>query len=229
METSLTTAPNPQPQVLARVVDWERIEIQYSAGTMSTREIATEHGISHTAINKRAKAEKWTRRLAAKVHAKADAKVSRALVSSVTNGNQQLTEQQTIELESDRVAAVRIGHTKMAARGYALCEALMAELEAQTFDKVLMSELGKMMRKPDGETGDRLNDLYKKVISMPGRVDTAKKLIETMKSVISMEREAYGIDTLPAAAPVDAIGQFIASMKRSALPVVYEVERDDTL
>lgn len=53
--------------------DWERIEIDFRAGVLSTREIAQAHGISHTAINKRAKAYGWDRDLSAKIKAKADA------------------------------------------------------------------------------------------------------------------------------------------------------------
>ena len=41
--------------------DWERIEFDYRAGVRSLREIAGEHGISHVAINKRAKRDGWER------------------------------------------------------------------------------------------------------------------------------------------------------------------------
>jgi hypothetical protein len=63
-------------------------------------------------------------------------------------------------------------------------------------DTVRFTQLGELMRKPD-DAGDRLNEIYKKVISSPVRVDTAKKLVETMKSVIAMELEAYGIEVGP--------------------------------
>lgn len=229
METRPTTTKATTPVV--RVVDWERVEVQYRAGVMSTREIGAEHGVSHTAINKRAKAEGWTRDLSARVKSMADAKVSRHLVSSAVAMETKITERLVLEVESDKVASVQIGHRKTIARGHALCEALLAELEAQTFDKVLMSELGELMRRPGEEDSqDRLNDIYKKVISTPGRVDTAKKLIETMKSVVSMEREAYNINAIPAGdTPANSIAAFLAGMKRSALPVVYEVEADDSL
>jgi DNA-binding Lrp family transcriptional regulator len=36
-------------------VDWEAIEREYRAGQLSVREIARQQGLSHTAINKRAK------------------------------------------------------------------------------------------------------------------------------------------------------------------------------
>ena len=41
--------------------DWERIEFDYRAGLLSSREIASAGGVSHTAINKRAKRLGWAR------------------------------------------------------------------------------------------------------------------------------------------------------------------------
>ena len=42
-------------------LDWEAIEADYRAGRCSVRDIAARHGVSHTAINKRARAEGWAR------------------------------------------------------------------------------------------------------------------------------------------------------------------------
>jgi thioredoxin-like negative regulator of GroEL len=42
-------------------IDWEGIERDYRAGAMSVRDIARWYSVSHTAINKKAKAEKWVR------------------------------------------------------------------------------------------------------------------------------------------------------------------------
>lgn len=44
-------------------IDWDRIELEYLAGEDSIREIADRHEISDTAIRKRAKAEKWVRKV----------------------------------------------------------------------------------------------------------------------------------------------------------------------
>lgn len=43
--------------------DWERIELDYRAGIKTLRQIAEEHGITHGAINKRAKRDGWERDL----------------------------------------------------------------------------------------------------------------------------------------------------------------------
>jgi len=61
--------------------DWEAIESAYRAGLMSIREIASQHGITHGAINKREKRDGWERDLKAKIKAKADALVSKCEVS----------------------------------------------------------------------------------------------------------------------------------------------------
>ena len=49
--------------------DWEKIEKLFRAGVLSVREIAAAHSVSHTAINKRAKAEGWVKDLKAKIKA----------------------------------------------------------------------------------------------------------------------------------------------------------------
>ena len=69
--------PAPRPSI-----DWDRIEVDYRAGLLSMREIADQQGVSHTAINKRARAGAWDRDLSAKIHAKAEVLVSRRQVST---------------------------------------------------------------------------------------------------------------------------------------------------
>jgi hypothetical protein len=47
-------------------VDWDGIERDYCSGEMGLREIARWYGVSHTAINKRAKKDGWKRKSAPK-------------------------------------------------------------------------------------------------------------------------------------------------------------------
>lgn len=210
-------------------IDWPAVERDYRAGILSLREIGTAHGLTHGAINKRSKRDGWTRDLQAKIQAKADELVSKALVSKEVSKADLATERQIIDAGAQRIAQVRNEHRQDINRMRSLGTALLAELEDQTFDAVLLSQLGELMRNPDDSGSDRLNDIYKKVISTPGRVDTAKKLVETMKSVIAMEREAYNIGTTPEESAVSGLAAFLSGMKRSALPVVHHVEADDDL
>lgn len=173
--------------------DWERIEIDYRTGTRSTRELGAEHGVSHTAINKRAKAEGWVKDLHAKVKAKADSLVSREEVSKRVSTETKITETLTVEVEAEVQARVRLAHRADIARFRKLCLSLLEELEAETADIDLYRELGDLLRIEDKNGQDRRNDLYAKIISSAGRVDSLKKLSETLKHLVGLEREAYGI------------------------------------
>ena len=42
-----------------RKTDWEAIRREYETDGVSARKLAEKYGISHTAINQRAKAESW--------------------------------------------------------------------------------------------------------------------------------------------------------------------------
>ena len=174
--------------------DWERIEADYRAGILSTREIASAAGVSHTAINKRAKKDGWVRDLKARIQAKAEELVSRREVSKEVSSQQAATERQIIEANAERIAQVRGEHRADIQRVRALALNLLGELEGQSASLEDLAALGEMLRNPDENGQDRRNDLYLKIISTPSRIDSAKKVAETLKHAITMEREAYGLD-----------------------------------
>ena len=58
-----------------KLVDWEAIEREYRAGQLTVVEIGRQHGLSHTAINKRAKRDGWTRNLAGRVRKEVSARL----------------------------------------------------------------------------------------------------------------------------------------------------------
>lgn len=174
--------------------DWERIESDYRAGILSTREIASACGVSHTAINKRAKKDGWVRDLKAKIQAKADELVSRRAVSTEVSSQRAATERQIIEANAERIAQVRGEHRGDIQRVRTLALNLLGELEGQSASLEDLATLGELLRNPDEDGNDRRNDLYLKIISTPSRIDSAKKVAETLKHAITMEREAYGLD-----------------------------------
>lgn len=174
-------------------VDWEAVEIQYRAGIRSLKDIGSEFGVSDAGILKRAKRDGWVRDLKSKIRAKADAKVSASLVSGEVSAQTKVAEAAVIEAESTVQARIRLTHRTDIARSRSLAMALLGELEVQTGNLELFEQLGEMLRNPDDKGIDRLNDLYQKVISTPGRIDGMKKLAETLKNLIGLEREAYGL------------------------------------
>lgn len=177
--------------------DWERIEQDYRAGVLSIREIAGQHGVSHVAIGKRAKVQGWERDIAAKAQAKADALVTRRMVTSQVTSEKAVTERQLIEATAQVIADVRMRHRGDIGRALSLSMKLLAELEGQTDSLELLEQLGELMRSEDERGQDKRNDLYNKIIATPGRIDSVKKLSETLKNLIGLEREAYGLKAEP--------------------------------
>ncbi len=223
-DTKDKTTPTNAPKGAAVVVDWEKIESLYRAGVKSTREIAMDMGVSHTAINKRAKNEAWDRDLSAKVKAKADAKVSRAMVSSEVSMETKVTEKLIIEVEAEVQSRIRLAHRKDVGRSRTLAMRLLEELEQQTAQVPELSRLGELMYSPDDKGIDKLNELYQKIISLPGRTKTMKDLGDTLKTLIGLERQAFGLDTAPPTAndPFTAMLHRIAQSNSSAFHPVQD-------
>ncbi|WP_227734638.1 hypothetical protein [Yersinia proxima] len=173
--------------------DWEAIESAYRAGLMSIREIASQHGITHGAINKRAKRDGWERDLKAKIKAKADALVSKREVSTQVSTGKALSERILIEANAEVIANVRMEHRGDIRRAREITNALFDELGAECADIEALRKLGELMLQPDENGRDRLNEVYQSIIALPERVKAVKALSDAMKNLIGLERQAYDI------------------------------------
>lgn len=228
----VTVAPASKASKPRASVDWQAVERDYRAGIMSLREMGTLHSVSHVAIKKQADKNGWVRDLAAKIQARADELVNKSLVTTELTRIAKVSENQTVEANGLQVANVKLGMRKGIGRLLAITESMMAELEAQIADPDLLEQFTDLMRNPDDKGQDKLNDLMQKIISLPGRVDTLKKLSESMRACVTMQREAWGMDLKGAdEPPKTSMAAWLESMqtRRSALPIVHEVERDDAL
>lgn len=183
--------------------DWERIELDYRAGIKTLRQIAAEHGISDGAIRKRAKRDGWERDLAGKIQAKAEAIVQRKALREETRPTP-AAEREVIEAAALAVADVRLAHRSDIHRTRRICMSLLDELECQTGAEnvAMLQQLGELLRDPDDFGRDRLNDLYQKIIELPDRARTMKSLSDSLRVLVELERQAFGMD---AAAATDAI------------------------
>jgi hypothetical protein len=97
------------------------------------------------------------------------------------------------EANARAVANIRTAHRTDIACARRLAMAMLQELESVTGNADLFEELGRVLRSEDDQGQDRRNDIYRKVISSAGRIDSMKKLADTLKTLIVLEREAYGI------------------------------------
>lgn len=175
--------------------DWEAIEGAYRAGLLSLREMSQEYGVSHVAIKKRADKEGWTRDLTAKIKAKADALVNSGEVNGGVNSKPLVNEAEIVNANAEVIANIRLSHRKDISRSRNLVMKLIGELEISTDNIEDFEKLGELMFDPDEKTGrDKLNETYQKVISMAGRTKTMKDLADSLKTLVAIERQAYGLD-----------------------------------
>ena len=185
-----TTNAKPAP-------DWEKIEADYRAGILSLREIAEAHpGTNHVAIARKAKREGWSRDLSAKIRAKADALVTERTVTADVTAERRVSERDIIDANAQAIVSVRLSHRRDIQRSRSITMRLLEELELQSGreNAELLEHLGELMRREDDRGQDKLNDLYQKIISLPGRAKTMKDLGESLRVLVTLERQAFGLD-----------------------------------
>lgn len=186
--------------------DWEKIELDYRSNVKTLRQIADEHGLAHSSIAKRAKRDNWTRDLAAKIKAKSEELVNKSLANKPANKETRISEQQIIDANATAITNIRLGQRKDIQRSRKIAMSLFDELEHQVGIENVenLEKLGELLRSDDDKGRDALNDLYMKIISMPGRVKSMKDLSDTLKTLIALERQAFGLDD-DNNKPVDAL------------------------
>ena len=189
-------------------VDWEQVAIDYRAGILTDRQIGDKHGRSYGAIQQYAKKHGIERNLTKRVAERTATKLAKAeLVKETSQKGLKLTQEQAIEFASEVQATIVIKQQGRIGRNLKVAAALIDELESQTIDRELYDKLAEMMRAPDANGMDKLNDLYRKVISTPSRIDSHKKAVETEKMLIAMERQAFNIGDVPPAPELTVLEQ----------------------
>ena len=172
--------------------------------------------MSHTAIQKRAKANGWERDLKAKIKAKADSLVAKREVATQVASKSVETEREIIEVNAEVSASIRMAHRGDISRGRRLTNKLLDELEGLTDNRHLFDELGKLMRSEDDKGQDRRNVLYQKIIDLPGRSKTMKEMAETLKTLIALERQAYDLDTKTGNSDADELSKLMDDLSKEA-------------
>ncbi len=199
--------------------DWERIEQLFRAGLLSVREIAAACGVSHTAINKRSKAEGWDRDLNAKIKAKADSLVSKREVSTKVSTETLATERGIVEANAEVIADIRLAHRGDISRSRRLTNKLLDELEALTDEQGTIKQLIAQLKDGDHDDGEAMADvlaLAQKMGALPTRTKTMKELAETLKTLVVLERQAYGLDEKDKSTDTDELSSLMDELTKDA-------------
>ena len=207
-------------------VDWESVERDYSAGLLSLREIGAKHGVDEAYIRRKAKTNEWIRDLSKKIQTKVDNLVRKEQVRSDVRSEKAISEKEIIEASAQAIVNVKLEHRGDIRKSKNIVNALFDDLELTTDNRELFEQLGELLRQESESGQDKLNDIYKKCISMSQRIDGVKKLTDALKTMIGLEREAYDITAAPTATD-NAMSSFVKSLQGSSVQVVAQCNDDD--
>ena len=188
-----------------KTVDYARIEPGWRAGILSPRQLASQYTgetgqkVSHAAIIKHFVSEGVPRDLKAKIQAKAESLVTAAQAKMVTQEVTQETrnrDKSIVDANAQAMATVLLAQREDIQRGRSVVMRLLGELEHQTGveSAALLAELGDLLRAEDDKGQDKLNDLYRRIISLPDRAKTMKSLADSLRVMIDLQRQALGMD-----------------------------------
>lgn len=172
-------------------IDWLAVEADYRPGILSNRDIARKHGCTEGGVRKKAKKEGWVKDLSAKIESKADDIVRREAVRAEYAD---ATEADIIDANANRSAAIQIAQCKEVRGIKGIALRLFEELQDQTENVDEYVKLAEILASNNSEAMQRR---FNKVADFSGRVDNMKKLTETVKTIIELERKVNKIDTDP--------------------------------
>jgi len=197
------------------ICDWEAMEPDWRAGIISVLQLSRRHGVSRAAIIKHWGKAGTKRDLAARIRAEAQSRLDRATVTVPTvtpsvTPTTRVTDGEVVAANAEVLFQILGGQRETIARHRELVKSMLRELEETTDQPEEFAKLGEMMASPDFNSVDKLNEIYRKVISLPQRVDILKKLAEILKILIGLEREAFGIKG--EATPGETIDAFLSKL-----------------
>lgn len=181
----------PSKPDATRPGDWAYAQVQYECTARSTYDIAADIGFSQTAVMDRAQRYGWVRnKLPLAVQQAATLIANEKLkVEKDNQARLQVIERVNVEMQ----AKVLVAHRADIAQARKLCMRLFKELEDLMDFSDDLATLGELLRSEDDRGRDKLNDAYKRVLSMPERTATLRALGESLKTLIALQRQAFGI------------------------------------
>lgn len=179
---------------MATPVDWEAVEREYRAGQLSVSEIGRQCGVSHTAINKRAKKDGWVRDLAARVRQQ----VSARLVSEEVS---EANAQEAIDVAAARGVEVVRSHRRDIATARGVASRLVEELDIATIHRDAIAEEIEAFTDPGNDATDKAIASAEKrraamhrAVSLSSRAGAMMSLSSALKNIVVLERQAFSLD-----------------------------------
>lgn len=180
--------------------DYERVHADYSAGIRPLRDMAQQIGCSAAALLNHARKHKWTRDLRARINARADEKVNKAVLNAQVDASEKTaraaTEQAVVEAGAEALMQVRLAHRRDIAHARGIVQALMQEMAAVTHEPEMLAKVHMLLSLGEEVPEAMLRQVAQVVMDLPGRAKTADVLLGALKTAVTLEREAWGLNTV---------------------------------
>lgn len=178
-----------------REIDWDAVERDYRAGVLSNREIAAMHGCSESGVRKKAKDGLWERDLKARVVSRTERKTLKAealeaLSASAAAANEAAaSDEEIVERAAEMRARMVLSHRRSAQKARNQVAELWGELDALTAEasatlRVLAQDDPVKLYKLTSDRVDQLVD----------RSTIAQRLSNALSTLVTVERQAIGLD-----------------------------------
>jgi hypothetical protein len=181
-------------------VNWSLIDGAWRAGILSIRSIADEYTkltgkpVSPSGIRKHYTELGVARDLTSRINARAQELVNIELVHELVHTETVISEDEIVDINAQQHKVIILTERRDVARVRRILMQLLDDLEDQVMNRELYENLGEIMQSPDRSDHDKLNDFYLRVISFPGRVKNMKKLADSLKTLVDLERRIYKLD-----------------------------------
>ncbi len=224
--------------------NWPAIEYEYRLNLKSLRQIASEYDTTHATIDAHAKKHGWERDMAARIRQQAAKNVTKAELElakqkrdntkifkseltkqayreKIAKPEAKATEAKIIEVNATAQALAIMEERSDVKRLRKLANKLTIELESQTNDTEVYIELAEIVAAQNPAEIGKLRDVFAKTLTLPSRIDSMKKLSETAKTLIYMERDVFGI--APSIGDTDdPLTAFMRSVTFRSKPIVHD-------
>jgi predicted transcriptional regulator len=208
------TKPAPRARDDERI-DWARIELEYRAGQLSNREIARNFGVSETAIRKRAKGDekrpRWIKDLAPLVQAETQRRILESdtspeppIAGEAVKPAREPTTREIVDAAATRAADVVLAH-----RTHIVGLRRRVEHLAIAYDNLAEALTAEQDQAPQAKD---------KKAAFAGLANGLEQLVVVSSSLITLERQAFGLDRPDADKPNAA--QFTQDQRAAALRAV---------
>lgn len=204
-----------EPGAPRKPIDWEAIAGEYRAGQISVRQIADAHGVSDTAIRKRAAAQGWARDLSQQVRDQINGDLVR---SDGSHDVRSTHAREAVREAAARGVEVIRQHRVLASRAKRIVAGLLGELEA------IAEHLPDLEAEIDATCGDgRQAVKAKEAISVASRSKSMRELAGSLETLVRVERQAFSLDAPerePARPSATIAGASLDSLSPAALDAI---------